>query len=126
MSTSKGGVILTTNNQILINSKDSNNYLVYGPYLSYPKGKYTLQYKFKLNEKYVLSEPLFTLDVSTQQGTQIPAQRSFTLKDLDYDGQYYIAKLEFELSQDISDVEFRFHGNRNLNMTVTDVSTTKK
>ncbi|MEE4563355.1 LTA synthase family protein [Paenibacillus polymyxa] len=126
MSTSKSGVFLTSDNRILLNSKDSNNYLVYGPYLPYPKGKYTLQYKFKLNEKYGLNEPLFTLDVSAQQGSQIPAQRSFTLEDLDYEGGYYIAKLEFELNQDISDVEFRLHGNRSLDMTVTDVSTTKK
>jgi hypothetical protein len=117
------GAHSTAENHINILSEANGVFLVYGPYLTYPQGKYSLIYKFKMNEQYINKTTLLTLDISTDGGENIVAIQNFSPSDFKRDGEYYIAELPFEIDDNVS-LEFRLRGQQNLNLVVEEIYTT--
>ncbi|WP_160044154.1 LTA synthase family protein [Paenibacillus sp. USDA918EY] len=120
----QNGAYITSDDHLVINSADMNSYLVYGPYISYPAGKYKLILNIKLKGSFQPNDKLFKLEVSYDSGNKIATDRDFSIKDLvKNSNETFTAELPFELTADTSNVEFRLKGKRALDMEIIDMKT---
>ncbi|MGG4344456.1 LTA synthase family protein [Paenibacillus lautus] len=115
----QSGAYLTKENSVFIESTVVGSYLVFGPYLEYPRGKYNLMVKLKNNGR---NENLFKLDVATNSGRNILAEKEFLMQSSD---EEMLAELPFEIIDDSSNVELRLMGLSELDIEVINVSTKK-
>ncbi|OAB42997.1 LTA synthase family protein [Paenibacillus glacialis] len=118
----QGGANKSLADEVNISSKE-NNILIYGPYIPYKRGQYILNYTFRVNSEYLPTDEIFTLDVTSDGGANILTEKTIKLQDMNFDGEEYTAAIPFSVSEDLDGVELRLKAKRDLEITVTEIST---
>ncbi|AEI39301.1 LTA synthase family protein [Paenibacillus mucilaginosus] len=130
MHTTGIGAYPASNTEIRVKSSNQNEIMVYGPYLTYPNGRYVLRYKFKMDEAVKDDHPLFAIDVQTDGASGPPlTEKIFTFNQLEYDGEYYTAQVPFEIVSELhqrENMEFRLRELRSLNLTIEGITTERQ
>ncbi|MCM3261600.1 sulfatase-like hydrolase/transferase [Paenibacillus lautus] len=117
---------LVSENHIKVKDNSTDNYLIYGPYIFYPSGKYTLRIEVKFDDFPDANKELFLVDIASNSGTRIYNKMSFRIEDMSKDNDTYIVELDFDLPNQVNDLEIRLKGLQKLNMTIQNISTIKK
>ena len=88
-----------------IRTNEQDGFLVYGPYISLPKGRYRLAVTGHLQAPHMpIDKPIGTIDVSTNFGKTILTAQAINSP---LPTSKTITQLDFELERDSSDIEFR-------------------
>lgn len=85
-------------------SLNQKGHLCYGPYYPYPPGEYQIDFYLKTNER--LSQPVVNIDVCTDEGRKILAQREIAGTDFTANNTYNVFSLKFTISENTR-LEFR-------------------
>lgn len=80
----------------------------YGPYISIPKGLYSVEIYMKITPTPISDDILFKIDVAHKRGTAIVKAVNVTRHDLTpLQGGWYVIKFELPLNEDVNDLEIR-------------------
>jgi hypothetical protein len=79
----------------------------YGPYIPLPKGKYTVSFHLKIDNRSEQDQPVCELDVTSNDGCKWFAQYTVSLRDFKEPEKWQDFPLDFVLPRDENRVEFR-------------------
>jgi len=85
-------------------SRDTKGHLCYGPYYTYPPGKYQVDFHVKTNK--TIPQSIAIIDVCTNNGEKILAQQDITGSDFTGKNTYNVFSLNFVISRN-TPLEFR-------------------
>ena len=97
--------------------KKGSRFIASGPYDPFPPGKYTAYFKI-LTADNSTQKIIATLDIVGVRGTRLFSKRDLRGVDFSASGQYEFMPLQFELREDVDDLEARVYFHNRVDIIV--------
>jgi hypothetical protein len=88
--------------------KTKPGYIVYGPYMQFPKGRFAAEFRLKTNNN-SKGSAIVIIDIASNSGKNVYCRKEIMGYDFERSNQYQSFVLDFNINNSVKDVEFRVY-----------------
>lgn len=121
----QNGASFLNDKLIYVKASNEEQNIVYGPYLNYPEGRYSLVYKIRLKDSNKLrsDQVLFSLSAFSMQSGLL-AEQEYSINKMTYEDGNYLAVLPYEIKGNaVPDLELKMQGKNEVEFEIMNIQT---